>query len=161
MARDWQKRDVEISLLSSILSRGSGFIWTDDQPSGRPLMPVSLYASWPPTQSFGRGTLHRWHRSYESSTIPFRPARIAKIREVYLRNNYTPATFLCDNLLCSRKEGGARFYLILSPLCNEGVSRYLFCWIFFASFFNQDDRCDLYYSVQNLTRNSLSSRLYE
>lgn len=51
MARDWQKRDVEISSLSPILSRGSGFIWTDGQPSGCPLMPVSLYASWPPTQS--------------------------------------------------------------------------------------------------------------
>lgn len=79
--------------------------------------------------------------------------------EGYLRNNCTPATFLRDKLLCSREEGGARFYLILSPLCNEMASR--FCWVFFASFFNLDDRCNLYYSVQNLTRNSLILRLYE
>lgn len=55
----------------AILSRGSGFIRPDCQPTIGPPSnaPGSLYASWP--SDAGSGWKERRHRSRQSSTIPF------------------------------------------------------------------------------------------
>lgn len=57
-ARDgWQKRDTEISCFLSFYPADlDSFGSTVSQASGRLLILGSLYASWPPTQSFGRNT---------------------------------------------------------------------------------------------------------
>jgi len=157
----WRKRDTEKSpcFLSFYPADLDSFGPTASQASGRPLMLGSLYAPWPPTQSSERK---------EHCVAGIDPTKVARFlsgrpeslkSEGYPRNNCTAAIFLRDRLHCSREEGGARFYLILYPLCNEVASR--FCWIFFAPFFDLDDRCNLYYSAQNLIRNSLVPRLYE
>lgn len=106
----------------SFSSRGSRFIRTDGQPSIGSSSNARIFIRFLATNTVFRaeGTLRRWHRSHESSTIPFRPARIVKIRGVaskQLYSRYIPSrqaplftrgrrsSFLSDSLAIMQRSG--------------------------------------------------------